>query len=201
MALKAYNTAAGAIGAEKLDFKTVIDYAFVSQFDLLRDARQDIRSKPWSKAANRFLMDKLFERDHVREEILRLNIEITCLRTWIRDEDMDFRATISSMHETNPNLASEIEAQARRRFRIHEHLLQTLRSLKRTPGYTGTCTPGQSITRASFQSDLNSNTSPSTNSETMTRPRDSQHDPNEDSDADAEEDRLDRVVNAFGNMI
>ncbi|KIO28404.1 hypothetical protein M407DRAFT_36754, partial [Tulasnella calospora MUT 4182] len=137
-ALKAYNTAASTVGAEKLDFKTVINYAFVSQFDLLRDSWQDIRSKPWSKTSNRFLMDKLFERNRAREEIIRLNIEISRLRTWIRDEDQDFRAAISAVRESDPYLAAEIEKQAQRRFRIHEHLLKTLRVLERIPGFTGT---------------------------------------------------------------
>lgn len=146
-------------------------------------------------------MDKLFERDRAREEILRLNIEVARLRTWIRDEDMHFRAAISSTRESNPDLASKIEAQGQRCFRIHGRLLQTLRSLERTPGYTGTRTPGQSVTEASVQSDLNPNAAPSVNSEAIAQPGDPQNDPGEDSDADAEEDRLDRVVNAFGNMI
>ncbi|KIO19279.1 hypothetical protein M407DRAFT_11467 [Tulasnella calospora MUT 4182] len=198
-ALKAYNTAAGAIGAEKLDFKTVINYAFVSQFDLLRDARQDIRSKPWAQASNRFLMDKLFERDHAREEIVRLNVEVARLRTWICDEDHDFRSVINAMQETNPNLTSEIQEQAQRRFRIHERLLKTLQALERTAGFTGTRTPGQSITKG------NATASPSDHSlsqaSSVDQP-DSRLEPMDgDSDIDADEDHLDRAVHALSNMI
>ncbi|KIO22578.1 hypothetical protein M407DRAFT_39675, partial [Tulasnella calospora MUT 4182] len=146
-ALKAYNAAAGPVGAEKLDFKTVVNYAFVSQFDLLRDSRQDIRLKPWSKASNRFLMDKLFERDRAREEIIRLNVEIARLRTWIRDEDQDFRTAVQVARESDSDqhLANEIEIRAQRRFRIHSRLLRTLHALERVPGFTGACIPGQSV--------------------------------------------------------
>lgn len=198
-ALKAFNSAAAAVGAEKLDFKTVINYAFVSQFNLLRNARQDIRSKPWSKASNRYLMDKLFERDHAREEIARLNVEVARLRTWIRDEDHDFRAAVSSVRDTDGDLAAEIEQQARRRFRIHEHILKTLHSLERTTGFTGTRIPGQSVEWGALEAD--SDRPSSHPGEGSISQLNSQQLSDDESDVDEGEDRLDRVVNALNNMI
>lgn len=198
-ALKAYNMAAGAIGAEKLDFKSVINYAFVSQFDLLRDSRQDIRSKPWTKASNRFLMDKLFERDRACEEIIRLNVEVARLRTWIHDEGLDLRAAITTTQESNPTLASEIKEQAERRFRIHERLLKTIQALERTPGFTGTRTPGQSIRKdavGASPDDFSSLQSPC-----IDQPDSQPEPPDGGSDDDADEDCLDRVVDVLSNMI
>lgn len=191
---------ASTVGAEKLDFKTIINYTFVSQFDLLRDSQQDIRSKLWSIASNRFLMDKLFERDRAREEITRLNVEIAQLRTWIRDEDQDFQAVILAVRESNRYLAAEIENRAQRRFWIHECLLGTLRMLERVPGFTGTRIPGQNIERAAAQAVGDpSHARACTEVNDSLSPR--QHESNEDSDVDAGEDRLDRVIDALDNMM
>lgn len=142
-------------------------------------------------------MDKVFERDRARKEIIRLNVEIARLRTWIHDENQDFRSAILAVRESNQNLANEIETRARRRFRIHECLLTTLRTLKRIPGFTGTRVPGQSVERVAvdgtsstrLHEDVNHSQGPD------------HHKLDDDLDIDAGEDRLDRVIETLDNML
>ena len=89
-ALDRYNTAALALmpPRQTLDWDQMVEYAFLSDFDLLRDARQDIRRKPWATPAARLAIDQAFKLERAQEEVTRLNIEIPHLATYIRDEDI-----------------------------------------------------------------------------------------------------------------
>ena len=84
-ALDRYNAAALALvpPREVLDWDQVVEYAFLSDFDLLRDARQDIRRKPWATPAARLAIDQAFKLERAEEEVARLNIEVPCLATYI----------------------------------------------------------------------------------------------------------------------
>ena len=82
-----------------------MEYAFLSDFDLLRDAHQDIRRKPWATRAARLAIDQAFKLEHAGEELAWLNIEIRRLATYIRDEDACLRAKKLSCHTpTQPSL-------------------------------------------------------------------------------------------------
>ena len=62
-ALDRYNSAAHLLPTPlcQLDWKEVVEYAFLADFDLLRDARQDISDRPWATAAGRLAMDLYFK--------------------------------------------------------------------------------------------------------------------------------------------
>ena len=53
VAIKKYNEAAQALHPihPTLDAKSVLDYVFLAEFDLLRDARNDVREQPWARPA------------------------------------------------------------------------------------------------------------------------------------------------------
>lgn len=70
-ALDKYNAAATAMvpSRQLLDWEQVVEYAFLSDFDLLRDTRQDIRSRPWATPAARLAMDQAFKLRRAKEEI------------------------------------------------------------------------------------------------------------------------------------
>lgn len=83
--LERYNDAAAKMvpPRRQLSWNQVIEYAFLADFDLLRDSRQDVRSKPWAQPQSRLLMDQYFKIQRAREEIQRLNIEIKRIVTHI----------------------------------------------------------------------------------------------------------------------
>lgn len=125
-ALKAYNTAAGNLGRRKLDFQEVIQTAFISDFDLLRDARQDVRQKPWADPAKRVIRDQWFKLQRAKEEVQRLNIEIVRLRTWIRDETQAYDDAIARFKDVDSHLTAELTARSRRQFAINSHIWRYL---------------------------------------------------------------------------
>ncbi|KAJ7824252.1 hypothetical protein B0H14DRAFT_3469498 [Mycena olivaceomarginata] len=47
--------------ATQLAWETVVEYAFLAEFDLLREGREDIRAEPWALPAGRAAMDQHFK--------------------------------------------------------------------------------------------------------------------------------------------
>lgn len=59
-ALDKYNAAALSLTLPRplLDWDEVVAYAFLSDFDLLCDTRQDVRTHPWATPAARLVTDQ-----------------------------------------------------------------------------------------------------------------------------------------------
>ncbi|KAJ7915783.1 hypothetical protein B0H13DRAFT_2231808 [Mycena leptocephala] len=88
-ALDTFNKAAAALTPPRceLTWEEIVDYAFLADFDLLREGREDIRGEPWAQPAGRAAMDQHFKLLRADEEIARLNLEIPRLVTYMRDEE------------------------------------------------------------------------------------------------------------------
>ncbi|KAJ7784074.1 hypothetical protein B0H14DRAFT_3095688 [Mycena olivaceomarginata] len=69
----------------------VVEYTFLADFDILRDTRDEVQSRPWTRPAYRLAMDSYFKLCRAREEIQRLNIEIRRVVTWIRGREPLYR--------------------------------------------------------------------------------------------------------------
>ncbi|KAG6877117.1 hypothetical protein C0992_010768 [Termitomyces sp. T32_za158] len=64
-----------------------MEYAFLADFDLLSDTREDVRKRPWAVPAACIMMDEYFKILCAWEEINQLNVEIQRLVTYIHDEE------------------------------------------------------------------------------------------------------------------
>jgi len=138
-ALDKYNAAASALVPPRqvLDWDQVVEYAFLSDFDLLRDARQDIRTKPWATPATRLAVDQAFKLERAEEEVARLNIEVPRLATYIRDEDIYLRVKEAELSLSHPALAHQISLHRMERGRFNAHHLKVLGKIHFLPSYTG----------------------------------------------------------------
>ena len=85
--LTQYNIAAKALGHRTVEFDEVVEYAFLANFDLLRDTRQDISTHPWASPAARLAINTYFKLCWAKEEVVRLNMEIHHLVTYLVDEE------------------------------------------------------------------------------------------------------------------
>ncbi|KAK7437700.1 hypothetical protein VKT23_018416 [Stygiomarasmius scandens] len=144
-ALDNYNKAALALKPPRpqLDWDTVIDCCFLSDFDILRDTRQDVRQKRWSEPAVRVVMDKYFKYLRAGEEIERLDVEITRLVTYLYDEDEFLLQKIEEHLPTNPALANQIRIYHERRGRFWDKHWKTLRKIAKLPGFSGSLQRGR----------------------------------------------------------
>ncbi|KAF8144128.1 hypothetical protein K438DRAFT_1487508, partial [Mycena galopus ATCC 62051] len=70
-----------------LTWEQIVDYAFLADFDLLCEGREDIRSEPWAQPAGRCAMDQRYKLLRADEEITRLNLEIPRFVTHMVDEE------------------------------------------------------------------------------------------------------------------
>lgn len=146
-ALDRYNLAASFLSPPRpnLSWNDIVEYAFLADFDLLRESREDVRDRPWSKPAFRVLIDKYFKLERAREEILRLNIEIKRVITYIRDEDTFLRMKESELKDTDSIMAHQIKVHRWERARFNEQHMCRFTKLASLPGFSGSIQPGVSI--------------------------------------------------------
>ncbi|KAI6167271.1 hypothetical protein EDD17DRAFT_1773707 [Pisolithus thermaeus] len=142
--LDRFNAAARACSPPccQLTFEQVVEYTFLTDFDLLRHAtRKDISQRPWASPAARVAMDQYFRVCHAEEEIKRLNVEVRRIITYLCDEDRYLKACIAQLQVSHPPLAYQAQLHHNVRARFTNHHLRLLteianlwKSTKMEPG-------------------------------------------------------------------
>lgn len=146
-ALTQYNTAAKALGCRTLQFDEVVEYAFLADFDLLRDTRQDISTRPWASPTARLAINTYFKLCQAEEEVIRLNVEIRRVVTYLVDEDRYLRACEALYEDEDPMLAYQISRYRNIRSRFTPLHLRSLEKISHLSGFSGTLAPGVSVSR------------------------------------------------------
>lgn len=144
-ALREYNAAASQLGREELTWATVLKAVTLADFDLLRDTRNDIRSLPWTEPSRREACTLYFGIRRAEEEILRLNVEMARLLTYMLDIHVDYQVAITACKDVNPALSNELEREWKHLDRVHRSIAHRLADTSRLKGFTGLL---QSGTRA-----------------------------------------------------
>ncbi|KAJ7134942.1 hypothetical protein C8R43DRAFT_894543 [Mycena crocata] len=154
-AIDRYNTAALLLDPPMpmLSWDQVVEYAFLADFDILRDTRAEVRERPWTRPAYRLAMDRFFKILRAKEEIKRLNVEIPRVITWIRDENRCLRKKEprGGAERNSGQMAVQVRLYRERRGRFDERHMQRFWKLGATPGFTGSLRPGMSLERRAAQ--------------------------------------------------
>ena len=158
-ALKRYNEAAALMVPPRplLTWESVIAAVNLADFDLLRSTRQDIRKLEWAQPANREGMVMYFKIKRAKEEIIRLNVEIRRLLTFLYDDHVDHCRAIDANLITDPTLAFELSTRSEYRNRIHEVIVKRLLQTSKLPGFSGRLFHGE---RRGRDQSLNDNVPP-----------------------------------------
>ncbi|KAF8180065.1 hypothetical protein K438DRAFT_1977033 [Mycena galopus ATCC 62051] len=130
-----------------LSWDEVVNFGFLAEFNLLRDTRDSVPSRPWTRRNYHLAMDSYFKILRAREEIKRLNIEIKCVVTWIDDEDLFLRKKEEEYKQSDPSLTFQISLYRQRRARSDTNHMHRFWALAKTPGFTGSVEPGVSVER------------------------------------------------------
>ncbi|KAJ7129039.1 hypothetical protein C8R43DRAFT_896829 [Mycena crocata] len=148
-AIETYNAAASVLSPPmpQLTWEQVVEYAFLADFDILRDTRAEIRARPWTRPSYRIAMDRYFKLLRAREEIKRLNVEIPRVITWIRDESRCLRAKERELREQDLQMAIQVRLYRERRGRFDDGHMQRFYRLAEKPGFTGSLKPGMAVER------------------------------------------------------
>ncbi|KAI0323728.1 hypothetical protein GY45DRAFT_1264129 [Cubamyces sp. BRFM 1775] len=102
-ALLEYNACAAELSplGEAPSWNNILDMSTLANFDLLRGTGQDVCALPWAKPTHRRAMNLYFNIKHAREEIARLNVEISQLFTYMIDEHYHYYDAIATSLLTN----------------------------------------------------------------------------------------------------
>ncbi|KAF8157616.1 hypothetical protein K438DRAFT_1986407 [Mycena galopus ATCC 62051] len=145
-ALNRYNTAAAVLDppGRLLTWAEVVDYTFLSEFNILRNPDTTSSIRAWATPAARQLLDSYYKLKRAREEIQRLNIEIRRFVTHMKDERTFLVQWESEIKARDPVLAFFVRKYRNRRGRfddVHSKRLQAMKD-KLGPAFTGTLQPG-----------------------------------------------------------
>ncbi|KAI6032301.1 hypothetical protein BKA83DRAFT_4558705 [Pisolithus microcarpus] len=156
VALERYNKCALAVRPPRqtLRWEQVVEYAFLADFDLLRDTREDISQRPWAHPTARFAMDTYFKMRRAEEEIVRLNIEIRRVVTYMRDEDRFLRTCEEKIGNIYPALAHQVSRRRKLHSQFNGSHLKRLHDIAMLPGFSGILHPGESILKGSGEGDI-----------------------------------------------
>jgi hypothetical protein len=83
--------------------------------------------------------------EHVEEEIARLNIEVSCLQTFISDEESEFDDLISQIQVIDPLLCRELYELCDCHRQVNMIHRCMLRKLFQLPGFSGSTQLGVSV--------------------------------------------------------
>jgi len=125
-----------------LDWKNVVNYTFISEFDILWHSYSpaDLNSRLWILQANHEIASRYFKVVHAREEVHRLDIEIRCLFTAIHDEQQHLLQTSDLLSLTDPAQAAKLQEIYHARVHTNQIHLRQLRAIMVMPGYLGLTT-------------------------------------------------------------
>ena len=140
--LDEYNKQAECLGRPVLDFQQVIEYSFLSDFELLHHTHNDITQRRWAEPLIRNAMISWMKIERAKEEIKRLNVEARRLKTYIQDSSITQRHTIQHLRQTDPALAAELQEYYDAQSSIGALLSQQLHKMECLSGFTGWRTPG-----------------------------------------------------------
>ncbi|KAJ7729123.1 hypothetical protein B0H14DRAFT_3169252 [Mycena olivaceomarginata] len=156
-AIDRYNNTAMALDPPmpSLTWEQVVEYTFLADFDILRDTRVEVQSRPWTRPPYRLAMDTYFKIERAKEEITRLNIEIRRFVTWIRDEGRFLRDREAALRSSEGKTEEQAEADLllavqtklyrRQRSRFDDQHMEILQKLAKMKGFTGNLSPGQAV--------------------------------------------------------
>jgi hypothetical protein len=142
--VKAYNAATAALkpSLPALNVQAVLDYIYLGQFDLLRESRHRLIHTPWAQPAQREAMTTYYKLQRSHEEIIRVNVELHRLVSWIRDEEMQYHKTLLTLQETNPPLAFAMKRKYTWLLAINKEHCRRISKLHTLEGFTGVKGPG-----------------------------------------------------------
>lgn len=131
------------------------NHSYIGQFDVLKDTRNAITEKPWSVPANRIARDAWFKSERAKEEIIRAEVEMARLRSWLEKEEALYTERIKSVLDSDSDLAGELSRRLARLKQAHIRIRHDLDRVHGIPSYRPSFTyiatsPQQAATFTTF---------------------------------------------------
>ncbi|KAJ7934577.1 hypothetical protein B0H13DRAFT_1855172 [Mycena leptocephala] len=145
-----YNTAAGLLDLPMphLSWEQVVEYAFLADFNILRDTRAEVQSRSWTRPAYRLAMDRYFRILRTREEIKCLNVEIPDEYKALRQKEQELEVEVGKTEEeveADQGLALQVRRYREQRGRFDDSHMRRFWALAKEPGFTWSLVPGKAL--------------------------------------------------------
>lgn len=136
-AIEDYNKAASSLSppCQSVTWEEVLEYTYLSEFDILRDTREDVRERKWATPKNRLLMQQFFKMIGAEDELDRLHTEIRRFLTSMRDEEEKTESVAQGLRSSHPALALAVRLQGQQRSRFNSAHRAKLHAIKKLPGF------------------------------------------------------------------
>ncbi|KAI6015478.1 hypothetical protein BKA83DRAFT_4465568 [Pisolithus microcarpus] len=121
--------------------------AAVTQYNTAAKALGHISTWLWALPAARLAINTHFKLCRAEEEVIRLNVEIRRVITYLIDEDRYLRACEALYQDANPTLAYQISRYHTIRSQFTPLHLCSLEKISRLSGFSGTLALGISVSR------------------------------------------------------
>ncbi|KAJ6571929.1 hypothetical protein B0H19DRAFT_849274, partial [Mycena capillaripes] len=121
----------------QLNWAQVVETVSLAEFDFLRNARTDIRMLPWADPLRWEAMVLYFGIKCSKEEIVRLNVEIQHLLTFMIDGHVDYYKAIATCIRRTEDLglARELSKQWEHRSNINQGIVERVVKASRLVGF------------------------------------------------------------------
>ncbi|KAE9401183.1 hypothetical protein BT96DRAFT_938043 [Gymnopus androsaceus JB14] len=106
-AITSYNEAAAALSPprRKITWDEIVDFSYLSEFNILRDTAEDVRERKWATPQNRLLMTRFFKFIQAEEELAWVHVEVKRLLTYMVDEEERVCGKAKEVEAEDPALA------------------------------------------------------------------------------------------------
>jgi hypothetical protein len=128
-----------------LQYSAIAAYSWLGEFELLKESRYEVLQRPWAKPAYREVGAKYYKIIRAREEIVRLDVEIRRLQTWLNDEDQHLLQMTAKLHTSHPIMSQAIAFQYAYQHRVNNVHRARLRAIYCLEGYSGHTMPGRRL--------------------------------------------------------
>ncbi len=117
-------------------------YAFLEEFELLRNTRNDLAGKRWAETMTWPIIKKARQIKRAREEIRRCNTEVRRVHTSVLLENKELEDAVRKSREERNPISGALADYAVRRRRVNARLLAIIAQIHALPGFSGDRTPG-----------------------------------------------------------
>ncbi|EUC53479.1 hypothetical protein RSOL_004560, partial [Rhizoctonia solani AG-3 Rhs1AP] len=122
---------------EEISTRKVMDLTKVADFQLLREYREEILTQKWTIPAIREATTHALRVERAREEIMRVQVEVRRLETWMRDEAYHLAETLRRLEAQNSPLAHVLRPQLEYQMRVNSMTDKYIQRIKNHPEFKG----------------------------------------------------------------
>ncbi|EUC55579.1 hypothetical protein RSOL_123660, partial [Rhizoctonia solani AG-3 Rhs1AP] len=122
---------------EEISTRKVMDLTKVADFRLLWECREEILTQKWTIPAIREATTHALRVDRAREEIMRVQVEVRRLETWMRDEVYHLTDTLRRLETQNSLLAHALRPQLEYQLRVNSITDTYIQRIKKHPQFEG----------------------------------------------------------------